>query len=252
MYPQARDFYRRSLSANPEDPGAWLGLGHAYRKHRMQEEAIWALEHALELEPGHGEIRQGLRRLYNQRKRGRASGSQETLDQERPKLTRGALGRLYMRHGMYDKAIDELRPAQQAGAHMPLTHVALAEALWHAGRDLEATQVCLEILEALPNCLKANLILGEVWLRGGNPRPAQTRLDVAQTLDPENQMAQKMMGGKSPLPPMEVLVSVPEADEAAPAPGATRTIQHSAADGVPVWARELEELEVRATTPDSD
>jgi len=249
MYQEARDFFQRTLSADPEDLCAWLGLGRAYGEHGMLEEAIWAVESAFELEPGHGEVRQELERLYGQRDVGRADGIQEPRERARLRITRGALGRLYMRSSLYDKAIDELQAALRRDPGRPVTRVALAEALWRDGQDLEATKVSLEILETLPNCLKANLILGTIWLRGGNPRPAQTRLDVARALDPENLMAQEMMGPESPLPAAEVLVPVPETREDAPAPTVAASGGQSTAEGVPIWVRELEELEVRATTP---
>ena len=251
MYPQARDLFQRSLSADPEDPGAWLGLGRACIGHRRLEKAIWALERAFELEPGHGEIRQELEQMYGQRARQRTGGPQEPGEGEQPRLTRGALGRLYMRHGLYDKAIGELRAAVHHDASMPVTHVALAEALWRAGQDQEATKACLDVLKVLPNCLKANLILGTIWLRGGNPRPAQKRLDVARVLDPENLVAQKLMGTESPLPAAEVLFPVPEAREAAPGPRPAASGQGTTAGGKPTWVRELEELEERATEPES-
>jgi tetratricopeptide (TPR) repeat protein len=249
MYPQARDLFQRSLSADPEDPGAWLGLGRAYIVQRMMEKAIWALERAFELDPGHREIRQALEQVYGQRTRQRTSGPQEPT--ERPGLTRGALGRLYLRQGFYDKAIGELRAAVQQDTGMPVTHIALAEALWRDGQDLEAAKACLEILKALPNCLKANLILGTIWMRGGNPRPAQKRLDIARVLDPENLVVQKMMGTKSPLPAVEVLFSVSEARKTEPAPGPAASGPRSTAEGKPTWVRELEELEERAREPES-
>ena len=61
--------------------------------------------------------------------------------------------------------------------------MALVEALWREGRQLEAVEMCMELLDALPNCLKANLILGDIWLRGSNEESAEQRLSVARALD---------------------------------------------------------------------
>ncbi len=249
MCGEARDFFQRALSADPEDVGTWLGLGRAYGEHGMPAEALWAVENAFELEPGHGKVRQDLGRLYGQRDRDPSVGVQAPGERTRLRLTRGALGRLYMRCNLYDKAIDELQAALLIDSSRPVTHVALAEALWRDGRDLEATNVCLEILRTLPNCLKVNLILGTIWLRSGNPRPAQARLDVARALDPENLMAQEMMGHESPLPAAEVLVAVPKDDKSASAPTLATSDAQAVTEDVPIWVRELEQLEVRATTP---
>jgi len=251
IYPDACDFFQRTLSADPEEAGAWLGLGRAYGEQSMLEEAIWAVEQAFELEPGHGEVRQELDRLYHRRDRDRSDGGHDPGERARPKLTRVALGRLYIRHGLYDKAIDELQAALWQDSSRPGVYLALAEALWRGGQDLEASKVCLEILETLPNCLKANLILATIWLRSGNPRPAQTRLDIARALDPENMMAQEMMGRESPLPAVEVLVPEPGAGKAAPAPARAPSAGRSTPEDKPLWVRELEELEGRATTPEA-
>jgi Tfp pilus assembly protein PilF len=251
MYPDACDFFQRTLSADPEEPGAWLGLGRAYDRQYMLEEAIWAVEQAFEVKPGHGVVRQELYRLYGQRDGNRIDEGHEPRERTQPILTRSALGRLYLRQSLYDKAIDELQAALHWDANKPGPHVALAEALWRAGQDLAASQVCLEILETLPNCLKANLILATIWLRSGNPRPAQSRLDVARALDPENLMAQEMMGPESPLPAVEVLVQAPDASQIAPMPTQPKSNRRSAGEETPIWVHELEELEDRATAPEA-
>jgi tetratricopeptide (TPR) repeat protein len=112
---------------------------------------------------------------------------------------------------MYARAIGEFLTVLRQDPDQPDVRVALAEALWHEGRKLDAVEVCQELVEALPNCLKANLILGEVWTRGENEEEGQKKLKLAQELDPENRIAQEMMGRSSPLPPEEILLSELEA-----------------------------------------
>jgi hypothetical protein len=82
--------------------------------------------------------------------------------------------------------------------------VALAEALWRNGQRLEASELCSNILEKLPNCLKANLVWGEVWFHSDNEElkeEATAKLARAQALDPENTVAQELLGHLSPLSP---------------------------------------------------
>ena len=202
MYREAIEFFQRTLSADPENLIARVGLGIICDGQGAIPEAIWQLERAFELAPGNTEVRRELQRLYAQHE-----GGQKT----RLKLTRGALGRLYSRNGLYERAIGEFQGILRQDPELPDIRVALVEALWREGRRLEAVEACLELLEALPNCLKANLILGDIWLRGGNEEAAMEKLNVARALDPENLVAQELMGPDSPLPPEEVLIPELEA-----------------------------------------
>ncbi|MBN1658473.1 MAG: tetratricopeptide repeat protein, partial [Anaerolineae bacterium] len=195
MLREAIEFFQRTLSADPESFIARVGLGIIYDAQGAFPEAVWQFERAFELAPGNSEVRRELQRLYAQR-----DGAEKT----RLKLTRGALGRLYSRNGLYERAIAEFHAVLRDEPDLPDVRVALAEALWREGRRLEAVETCLDILEALPNCLKANLILGEIWVRGGHEDAGEDKLRLARELDPENLMAQELMGRESPLPPQEV------------------------------------------------
>jgi tetratricopeptide (TPR) repeat protein len=197
MYREAIEFFQRTLSADPENFVARVGLGIIYDEQGALAEAIWQMERAFELAPGNAEVRRELQRLYTQR---------DGVEKTRLKLTRAALGHLYARNGLYERAISEFRAVLRQDPELPSIRVALIEALWREGRRLEAVETCLDLLEALPNCLKANLILGEIWMRGGNEDDGEARLNIARSLDPENLVAQEMMGRDSPLPYEEVLI----------------------------------------------
>ncbi len=197
MYREAIEFFQRTLSADPENFIARVGLGIIYGEQGAVPEAIWQMERAFELAPGNAEVRRELQRLYAQR---------DGVEKARLKLTQGALGRLYAHNGLYERAINEFRAVLRQEPDLPDVRVALAESLWREGRRLEAVEVCLEILGALPNSLKANLILGEIWLRGGHEDASQEKLNIAQALDPENRVAYEMMGRESPLLPERVLI----------------------------------------------
>ncbi len=202
MYREAIEFFQRTLSADPESFIARVGLGIIYDGQGALSEAIWQMERAFELAPGNAEVRREMQRLYAQR-----DGAEKT----RLKLTRGALGWLYSRNGLYERAISEFHGVLDQDPDLPDVQVALVEALWREGRRLEAVETSLELLDALPYCLKANLILGEIWTMGGHEDAGEEKLQVAQALDPENRVAQEMMGKESPLPAREVLIPELEA-----------------------------------------
>jgi len=188
---QAMDLFRRVLSADPENLSAYIGLATIYERQGRSEEARQSLERAFELSPGDQELRHRLRQSYAQR----------DLPIGRLKMTRAALARTYLRGQLYAKAIQELRELVAADPRRLDLRVALAEALWHDKQYEDAAVVCQGILAELPNCLKANLILGQVWLNTDQDGWARAYLQKAQSLDPDNAVAQAIFGSRSVLPP---------------------------------------------------
>jgi tetratricopeptide (TPR) repeat protein len=197
MDQDAIDCFQRTLSADPENLIARVGLGLVFAGQGTLPEAIWQMERAFELAPGNTEVRRELQRLYALR---------DGVEKPHLRLTPGALARLYARNALYERAIGEFRAVLLDDPNLPDVRVALAEALWHEGLRLEAVETSLELLAQLPNCLKANLILGEIWLCGGNEEAAEDKLAVAQALDPEFLVAYQMMGRDSPIPLQQVVI----------------------------------------------
>jgi len=195
---EAANLFRRTLGADPEATIPYAGLGLIYEERGLLEEAIWQLERAFELAPHNKEIRASLLDLYTQR---------DATLLSRIELTRAGLARIYARGHLYPKAISEFRDLLRKEPMRMDLRVALAEALWRDGRYDGAAVVCQGILDLAPNCLKANLILGEIWLRDkDHEADGRALLDQAQMLDPENAVAQRLFGDRSPLAPRIVPV----------------------------------------------
>jgi tetratricopeptide (TPR) repeat protein len=85
MHSEAEDFFKRVLSADPEDFIAHVGLS-IISEDRDLDEAIWQMERAFELAPDNAEVRKELRRLYMRR---------DKVETAKLKPTPGGLGRLY-------------------------------------------------------------------------------------------------------------------------------------------------------------
>lgn len=190
----AEDMFRRVLSGDPEDPLIHAGLSAIYEQRSDLQKALWYLERAFELAPDNGVIRNELRRLY-----GRIDG----VEPGRLDLTPGALARLYARGALYSRAIEEFRALLAEDDQRVDLMVALAEALWRNGQTVQAEEACLEVLERLPYCLKANLLLGEIYTRTGRAE-ARECLQRAQALDPTNEVAAALLEEASPLTPRTV------------------------------------------------
>ncbi len=190
-YVEAANLFKRVLSVDLEDVIAHVGLSIIYDEQGAVEEAIWQLERAFELTPGNAEIRGELQRLY---------GERDGIAPPRLKLTPAALGRLYLKEELYQRSVDELKGVLEEDPERADIQVALAEALWRSDQRREAAEVCEDILEELPNCLKANLILGEILLTSGREEEGQALLHTAQALDPENIVAEHLFRDQSPFP----------------------------------------------------
>jgi tetratricopeptide (TPR) repeat protein len=200
-YIEAANLFKRVLGADMEDMVVYVGLGIVFDEQGALDEAIWQLERAFELNPGNAEIRKELQRLY---------GDRDGAAPQKLKLTSAALGRLYMREELYQRAIDEFRTVLEEDSERADIQVALAQALWWSEQRQEAARICEAVLEQYPNCLKANLILGEILLSAGRQSEAQSLLDTAQAMDPENVVAHELFHDKSPLP--SEAVTVPRLD----------------------------------------
>ncbi len=203
---EALDLFRRVLSADPESFVAYVGIGIIHEEDDLLDEAIWQFERAFELAPANAEIRRELKRLYAQR---------DGVEPPRLKLNRAALGRLHASGGFYAPAIAELRGILEADPNRVDIELALAETLWRDGRRREAAEMCQDVLNKLPNCLKADLLLGEIWLRSGQEDEGNTLLRRAESLDPENRVAQALFGESSPLPAKTITIERIEPSEMA-------------------------------------
>jgi tetratricopeptide (TPR) repeat protein len=206
-YLEAADLFKRVLSADPESLAARSGLGRVYEEEDSPDEAIWQMERAFELAPYQEAIRNRLRLLYIRR---------DGIEAPRIKLTRGALGRLYAKDGIFQQAIAEFKSLLEEDRDLIDIQLALAEALWRDGQGREAASTCQDILEKLPHCLKANLILGEIWFDSGREDEAEALFQIARALDPENVWSQALFGDRSPLPVETVMI--PRLEEVPPPP----------------------------------
>lgn len=214
-YLQARDFraatdiFRRLLLSDPEYAFAYVGLALSYEAQGDIHEAVAQMGRAFELAPNTPEIRDELRRLLEQR------------DGQAPpkiKLNRAALARRYMLTEQYQSALKELRDLVEQEPDRLDLQVMLAEALWRDNARERAADLCRDILEKHPLCLKALLILGEILHSKGEFTAAQAVLARAHPLDPENRMANALFGKQSPLPLNEIEIPRLEWEEPTPQP----------------------------------
>ncbi len=192
----AADMFRRALSADPEHLLSRIGLGLAHERHNDLDGALWNLERALELDPGNTDIAEELRRMI---------GRRDGIELDYVPQSRAGLARLYLRGRLYGRAAEEFDALLVEQSARPDLMTALAEAYWRNGQLVQAAEVCQEILDKMPYNCKANLLLGSLWVQGGQEE-GWTYLRRAQEVDPRNDRATELFGSESPLEPAELTV----------------------------------------------
>ena len=206
---QALNLYQRVLSADPEDAAAYAGIAAIHEERGLLDEAIWYLQRALELAPGDRDVASKLAVLRTER----------AAEEEAVGLTRAGLVRMWMRGQLCAKAAEELCELVVEEPQRCDLRVALIEALWRSRQyDRSATEA-QTLLAELPNCLKANLVLGQVWLGTQRDEEARALLRRAQALDPDNGVAQSLFGRRSPLPPRVARLPLPKGGLSPSEPG---------------------------------
>jgi Flp pilus assembly protein TadD len=193
---RAESLYARVLSVDPQNAQSILGMGlvhelrgaHGTAQAWMRSGAELGIKHDITIA---GWLRQAAARV------GQDSD---------PGLSRAGLAYMMMRAGMFRQAAAEFRSVMDECPSCADVAVALAEASYRTGDISAAAEACEVLLEQLPDCLKALLILGKLEMSADADGRAREMLRRAQSLDPENRLAQRMFGGDSPLPPRSVRI----------------------------------------------
>ncbi len=193
----AMDLFARSLSADPEDFLPRIGLSVLYERQGKIAEAAWQMERAYEILPYNEFIREELAKLYARR---------DGVPPEFLPLTRGALARLYARGHLYAAAVAELESLLQEAPRRYDLRALYLEVLWRDGRRLEAARAAQSLLQELPYCLKANLILGEFWMASGREADARELFRRAAAVDPELTLVPDLLGPTASIQPAPVRI----------------------------------------------
>ncbi|MHB1317784.1 MAG: tetratricopeptide repeat protein [Anaerolineae bacterium] len=193
---RAESLFARVLSVDPQSTRAFLGMSIAHELRGAHETAqAWARCEA-EVAPNRDPFApEWLWQAVSNSSRGSDRGP-----------TRTGLAYMMFRAGMFRQAASEFGAVLAECPSRADLAVALAEASYRFGDSSVAARTCEDLLQNLPDCLEALLILGKLELSADAEGRARERLRRAQTLDPENHLAQRLFGGDSPLPPRSVRI----------------------------------------------
>ena len=171
----AAEAFRRVLSVFPDDDTAHFGLSRAYRRMSRVDDAIWHLERAYEQKPNNDVYANDLREMYLEHR---------GIENARLQLTTGAVAQQYARNGLYEQATDVLIKALNEQPRRVDLRLMLARIQWEAGQEVQAAEVAIEVIELLPDCRDANVILAQLWLAESRPSDAQRYLSRIEPVDP--------------------------------------------------------------------
>lgn len=169
----AIDVFTRVLSVDPEDLVAHVGLAVAFKDKLDLQKATWYMERAFELKPYDETIREELIQLY---------AARDGYTRQNLELTEAALARLYFRGGLYRRANSELKRLLERDPDRVDLKTLRAKTLFWAGNQIDSVKVCHELLDVVPYCLVANVIVAYILSMAGRDEQARPYLDRAFSL----------------------------------------------------------------------
>ena len=172
---EAMDILQRVLMAVPDDFVSHAGMSIINDNNGKLDEAIWHMERAFEAQPSNAAIQGELQRLY---------GRRDGVEPPKIRLTRGALAHMYVQGELYPQAIAEVRGVLAEEPDRTDMQVLLAQAYFHAGQKVEASEMCSTLLKKYPYCLDANRILADILPGTERAESTKTYRHRVNELDP--------------------------------------------------------------------
>ena len=146
----ANTIFEKILRVEPDDFVSHIGISIIAESFGNLEKSLNSMRRAYELEPSNESLQTEVKRL------------QETKDGVAPdqlRLTRGALIKMYSRSQLTEQAIAEARLGIQESPNRIDYRIHLASMLFTSGRKIKAVETCIDIINMLPYCKPALIIL---------------------------------------------------------------------------------------------
>ena len=199
----------RALAGNPEDARACCARAIVQQIQGDPLAALAWYRRACDITPDDQVLRAAYREI--------AGG----LGQPAYRPTRTGLARLYMRNQLYPHALREWETLLMEQPDLLEAQVGLAETLWRARQTEAAAERCRRILNNVPSCVKALLLLAAVEQDAGNADEARRLARRALELDPDARIGLALLADRIAAGDL-ALRSLVLGEEAAPASRAAR------------------------------
>ena len=146
----ANTIFEKILHVEPDDFVSQIGISIIAESFGDLEKSLNSMRRAYELEPSNESLQTEVKRL------------QETKNGVAPdqvRLTRGALIKMYSRSQLTEQAIAEARLGIQESPNRIDYKIHLASMLFTSGMKIKAIETCIDIINTLPYCKPALIIL---------------------------------------------------------------------------------------------
>ncbi len=167
------------LTNDPENVIAYCSRALISERMQDYDTALDCYQQAYELSRGNSQIRQEFNQLSVK------------VGQEHFIFSRAGLARLYTRGDLLPQAIQEWETVLSITPERLDARTGLLEAYWREGLYDKVEELARQILDEIPGCLKALLLLAHVTY-AQNTQQAQQLLQRAEALDPDMVMAQEL------------------------------------------------------------
>ncbi len=178
------------LTNDPENVVTYCSRALISQRLQDYDTALDCYQQAYELSRGNSQIRQEFNQLSL------------SVGQAHFVFSRAGLARLYLRGDLLPQAIQEWEAVLAASPDRLDAQTGLLETYWREGWYDKVEQLAHQILDEVPGCLKALLLLAHVTYPK-NTQQAQQYLQLAETLDPDMVMAQELFGDLIPNQPAD-------------------------------------------------
>ncbi|HET7641037.1 MAG TPA: DUF6584 family protein, partial [Ktedonobacteraceae bacterium] len=173
---EAQQTFDWILVNDPENVIAYCDRALTSERQSDIDTALDCYQQAYELSRGNRQIRQEFNKLSAK------VGQQEFM------FSRAGLARLYMRGDLLTQAIQEWEAVLNASPERLDARTGLLETYWRDGTYDKVEQLAAQILEEIPTCIKALLLLAHVTSSYDLKRATEL-IQRAEVLDPEQVMA---------------------------------------------------------------
>jgi tetratricopeptide (TPR) repeat protein len=174
-YIEAADILQRVLSVYPDDFISHIGMSIICEDENNLEKAIWHMERALEVQPSNSAVNSELRRLMTLR---------DGAEPSKVHLSQGAYIRMCVKSGLHEQAIAEAKSALSKEPQRIDLDLILARMYSETGQKSSALDQLTIILNKLPYCYDANLLMVQILVSTNRTGESITYKDRLIAIDP--------------------------------------------------------------------
>ena len=146
----ANTVFEKILHVEPDDFVSHIGISIIAESFGNLEKSLNSMRRAYELEPSNESLQTEVKRLQK---------TKDGVAPDQVRLTRGALIKMYSRSQLTEQAIAEARLGIQESPNRIDYRIHLASMLFTSGRKIKAVETCIDIINTLPYCKPALIIL---------------------------------------------------------------------------------------------